>query len=158
VDLSILTPELVEERFEEDFDVPARDLDDLVPSLERLIQSKGICLVTRVDVELDTRILEDGQEAILPESAGIYLGTASDAPAGKDVTIFVSYSTHLDVWLRRTWGPDRTRLDNSIPSELNYPRLTSILCELENRLGVRLHAGDSDYYRDFVRDTGFDQS
>ncbi|HLM52339.1 MAG TPA: hypothetical protein VK325_01810 [Pseudoxanthomonas sp.] len=54
-----------------------------------------------MDIDLDTLVIEETGEVIFPESAELYIGTDGYAQAGKEVDLYGSYSTFIDVWLKK---------------------------------------------------------
>jgi len=157
VDFSILDEQLEIEQFHEDVELDLTDLEHVPSAFEQLLRDHRRSLITRVVFDLDTRVVENTQEVLMPESAELYIGTASDAMAGQEVNIFVSYSALIDVWLKKTFGPQGEIRDNTDASESNHPRLQRFLNALAEKLGGSLEKGESVYYSDFLQDDGFIQ-
>jgi hypothetical protein len=161
IDLSLLSEELQEngeikeEEFLEDVELDAKYLDDLVPALKSLVRDYPTFLITRVNIDLDTQVLEGAGEIIFPESAELYIGTDSYAPMDKEVELYISFSTFIDVWLPKTLGQDGVWRDNTEPSKLNHPRLQAFLQALEENFEGKLIKGDSHYYSEFLQKNGF---
>lgn len=160
IDISLLgeeiqtNGEIKEEAFFEDVELNATSLEDLVPALKQVIQLYPKGLITRVDIDLDTLVIEETGEIIFPKSAELYIGTDSYAQVGKEVDLYVSYSTFIDVWLEKTLS-DRVLRDNSEPSNRNHPRLQEFLQGLEKSLEGSLVVGESHYYTGSLQRTGF---
>ncbi len=147
--------EIKEEAFFEDVELDATSLEDLVPALKQVIQPYSKALVTRVDIDLDTQVLEETEAIIFPKSAELYIGTDSYAQIEKEIELYVSFSTFIDVWLKKTFGPDGVLRDNPEPSSRNQPRLQEFLKALEENLEGNLIAGESYYYLNCLQRTGF---
>jgi hypothetical protein len=160
IDISLLgeeiqtNGEIKEEAFFEDVELNATSLEDLVPALKQVIQLYPKGLITRVDIDLDTLVIEETGEIIFPKSAELYIGTDSYAQVGKEVDLYVSYSTFIDVWLEKTLS-DGVLRDNSEPSNRNHPRLQEFLQGLEKSLEGSLVVGESHYYTGSLQRTGF---
>jgi hypothetical protein len=161
IDISLLSEEIQEngeikeEAFFEDVELDATSLEDLVPALKQVIQSYTRGIVTRLNIDLDTIVVEEAGEIIFPESAELYIGTNSYAQIEKEVDLYVAFSTFIDVWLKKTFEPDGELRDNIEPSNRNYPRLQGFLQNLEESLEGKLIAGESHYYSESLRKTGF---
>jgi hypothetical protein len=160
IDISLLgeeiqtNGEIKEEAFFEDVELNATSLEDLVPALKQVIQLYPKGLITRVDIDLDTLVIEETGEIIFPKSAELYIGTDSYAQVGKEVDLYVSYSTFIDVWLEKTLS-DGVLRDNNEPSNRNHPRLQEFLQGLEKSLEGSLVVGESHYYTGSLQRTGF---
>jgi len=161
VDISLLgeerltNGEIKEETFFEDVALDATSLDALNQAFKLVVQPYPRSLVTRVNVDLNTRVLEEMGESVFPKSAELYMGTDSYAQADQEANLYVSYSTFIDVWLPKTFGPDRVLRDNTEPSNRNHPHLRAFLQGLENAFVASLAAGESYYYFESLQRTGF---
>ncbi|KST70413.1 hypothetical protein [Mastigocoleus testarum] len=90
---------------------------EIIPELEKIFISHVNCLFTKVNLELNTIVLEQNKELILPESAELYIGTESSSSLDTEVDLFVSYSTFIDVWLSKTLDRNQNQRDNTSPSQ-----------------------------------------
>ncbi|KST70409.1 hypothetical protein [Mastigocoleus testarum] len=119
VDLSILDDKNIgeEKSFVEDLELESKDMIEIIPELEKIFISHVNCLFTKVNLELNTIVLEQNKELILPESAELYIGTESSSSLDTEVDLFVSYSTFIDVWLSKTLDRNKNQRDNTSPSQ-----------------------------------------
>ncbi len=161
IDISLLSEELEEngeikeKEFREDVELEAISLEDLVPAIKRVIQPYTRYLIARVDIDLDAQVWDETGEIIFPESAELYIGSDSYALMGKEVELYISFSTFIDVWLPKTLDSDGVWRDNTEASRLNHPRLQGFLQALEKNCDSEIVKGESHYYSEFLQNTGF---
>lgn len=143
--------------FFEDLALDATSLNDLVSALKKVTQNYPHCLVTKVDIELDTMVLEDSGIIILPNSSNLFLGMDNKAEIDQEVNvnIYVCFSTYIDVWLKKTFNENGLLRDNQEASKRNHPHLKKFLQGLEESLQVQLKVGESRYYSKYLHRTGF---
>lgn len=154
IDISTLNDRLEEVEFHEFVPLKAATLEDVIPALKHQVAGCQPRLITRVLLELDTWIIEDDERRLIPESADLYLGTDPDI-VPEDVSIYLSYSTYIDIWLPETFGPNRERRDNSTSAKLNHHHLQNFLQSVSSKLGSEFEAGESVHYARNLRETGF---
>lgn len=157
IDLSILSGEDLEKEkdFIEDLDLEVKSMSELIPKLKEVLSSYKYCLCTSINIELNTIVLEKGKELVLPESAELYIGTESFSDSSTEASLFISYSTFIDVWLDRTLDKDGKERDNFSPSQENQQRLRSFLKDLDEHFTTEIERGESRYYGRYINKYGF---
>lgn len=161
IDISLLGEEvdingkIQEEAFLEDIELHMTNLEYLIPVLNRTIQQYSKFLITRLEIDLDTKVIEENKEDFYPKSALLYISTDSYAQAQHKSEIYISYSTLIDVWIENTLGQDGILRDNSEASKYNKNRLQKLLIALESNFKTFLSIGDSYYYCELLTKTGF---
>lgn len=161
IDISLLgeeveiNGEIQEEAFLEDVEIHITNLEHLIPVLNQTIQQYSKFLITRFEIDLDTKVIEENKEYFYPKSALMYISTDSYAQAQHKSEIYISYSTLIDVWIEKTLGQDGILRDNSEPSRYNKNCLQEFLIALESNFKTSLSVGDSYYYCELLTKTGF---
>ena len=160
-DLAVLGNDITEEgkieekEFFEFAELSASTLNEVIPAFEKLSSTYSRFIITRISMELNTKIKEAwNKEIVAPESAELYISTDSDALVGKKDEIYISYSTYIDVWLQKTLKSGVPR-DNINTARLNYHQLERFLLTLEKSLGGNFKKGESYYYNDYLQRIGF---
>lgn len=145
-----------EKEFLEFAELEASSLDEVISAFEKLSFSYPRFIITRISMDLNTKIKTKNQEFICPNSAELYISTDGDAIVGQKDLIYVSYSTYIDIWLKKTFE-NKVPKDNTEASKLNYPRLRDFLLTLEENLGGSFKKGESYNYSDYLQRIGFKQ-
>lgn len=154
IDISFISEDGAEKDFWEDVELDTIDLDNLLTNICKIIQPLDNCLITRIDIDLDTKVIHNQEETIVPQSANLYIGADNDWD-NQYYEIYLSYSTFIDVWLEKTLDSGKKYRDNSTWSQENKPNLIIFLKELEKKTNTILVKGESYYYSEQLKKYGF---
>lgn len=131
---------------------------EVIPAVEQLTSTYPRYFIARVRLDLGTQILANDQLQLIAKSAALFfLSDYLLEPVGKEINIFVSYETYIDIWLDKTYyrgGGDELR-DNSQLAGPNRPRLQQFLQSVMDNLGVEFKPGESVEYQEYLRKDGF---